>query len=122
MHTSQLLTVLALAYPSFAQYSLKWNYDAKNLFDNFDFINEPDTSFTSGFAQYTAKDEAMKSGLARYVNGKVRIGVDANNTYSLTSTGRKSVRLHSKKTFDNGLLVADLAHMPVAGKSNTSTT
>lgn len=116
MYSSSLLTALALVYPSVAQYSLKWNYDGTNLFDNFDFINQPDTSFTSGFAQYVDKDFANKSGLAQYVDGKARIGVDTNNTFALDSTGRNSVRLHSKQTFDNGLLVADLAHMPVAGK------
>jgi len=115
MHSSSVLATLALAYPSFAQYSLNWNYDSTNLFDNFDFINEPDTSFTQGFAQYVAKDEALSSGLATYTNNKVRIGVDTNNTHPLTSTGRKSVRLHSKQQFDNGLLVADFAHLPVSG-------
>jgi hypothetical protein len=49
------------------------------------------------------------------VNGKVRLGVDSTNKYSTTSTGRKSVRLQSWGYFDNGLLVADFAHVPVAG-------
>jgi hypothetical protein len=115
MHSSTFLATVALAYPCFAQYSLKWNFDSTNLFDNFDFINEPDTSFTKGFAQYVSQEEALSSGLARYTDQKVRIGVDTNNTYSLDSTGRKSVRLHSKETFDNGLLVADFAHLPVSG-------
>ena len=54
-------------------------------------------------------------GLASIVDNKAHIGVDTNNTYDLGSTGRKSVRLQSYGFFDQGLLVADLAHVPVAG-------
>lgn len=49
------------------------------------------------------------------VDNKAYIGVDTNNTYELSSTGRKSVRLQSHQSFDQGLLVADFAHVPVAG-------
>ncbi|KAF2679138.1 glycoside hydrolase family 16 protein [Lentithecium fluviatile CBS 122367] len=108
MYTSTLLATLALAYPSFA-------HVPSSQRSTTDLIQEPDSSFTSGFAQYVSKDEALSSGLAKYTDNKVRIGVDSNNTYSLSSTGRKSVRLHSKNTFDNGLLIADFAHLPVAG-------
>jgi hypothetical protein len=71
--------------------------------------------YNKGFAQYVNKEEALSSGLAKYVDDKVYIGVDAKNTYAEKSTGRHSVRIHSKNTFDNGLLVADFAHLPVAG-------
>jgi hypothetical protein len=54
-------------------------------------------------------------GLAKIVDNKAHVGVDTNNTYDLGSTGRKSVRLQSYGNFDQGLLVADLAHVPVAG-------
>lgn len=60
-------------------------------------------------------DEALNSGLARINDGKVRLGVDSTNTYSTASTGRKSLRLQSWGYFDNGLLVGDFAHVPVAG-------
>jgi hypothetical protein len=60
-------------------------------------------------------DEALSSGLAKINDGKVRLGVDSKNTYSKTSSGRKSLRLQSWGYFDNGLLVADFAHVPVAG-------
>ena len=53
--------------------------------------------------------------MAKIVDGKVRLGVDSTNKYSTTSTGRKSLRLQSWGYFDNGLLVADFAHIPVAG-------
>jgi len=53
--------------------------------------------------------------MAKYMDSKVHIGVDTKNKYPVNGTGRNSVRIHSKETFDNGLLVADFAHLPVAG-------
>lgn len=38
MHPSTLLAISALAGPCQASYNLKWNYDASNFFENFDFI------------------------------------------------------------------------------------
>lgn len=38
MYYSTLLVTLALGYPCFAQYELKWNFDSTNMFDEFDFI------------------------------------------------------------------------------------
>jgi hypothetical protein len=114
MHSSTILTTLALAYPSFAQYGLSWNYDSTNFFDSFNFIAQHD-DFTSGFAQYVAKDEATSMGLATTNGNKVRLGADTNNTYAADSPGRKTVRLQSKQSYDNGLLIADFAHLPVSG-------
>lgn len=77
-------------------------------------LQSPDV-FTHGFAQYIGIDEALSSGLAKINNDKVRLGVDSTNTYSASSAWRKSVRLQSWGYFDNGLLVADFAHVPVKG-------
>ncbi|KAJ4299304.1 hypothetical protein N0V90_004548 [Kalmusia sp. IMI 367209] len=115
MYASTVLASLALAYPALANYQVKWDYSGSSFFDNFEFINAPDTSFTQGFAQYVSQDEATSLGLASIVDNKAHIGVDTNNTYDLGSTGRKSVRLQSYGFFDQGLLVADFAHVPVAG-------
>ena len=38
------------------------------------------------------------------------MGVDHTN---VTPNGRPSVRLTSKKSYDSGLVILDLAHMPV---------
>ncbi|KAJ4359479.1 uncharacterized protein N0V89_000033 [Didymosphaeria variabile] len=122
MSTTSLIALASLAAPILAAYQTKWNFNSTNFWDGanvaqpgFQFINAPDTSFTQGFAQYVGIDEALSSGLAKYNSGKVRLGVDSTNKYSTSSTGRKSVRLQSYGYFDNGLLVADFAHVPVAG-------
>ncbi|KAF1969323.1 hypothetical protein BU23DRAFT_477459 [Bimuria novae-zelandiae CBS 107.79] len=113
MYSSTLFTSLALTSSALAGYEVKWDYSGASFFDNFEF--QPDSSFTNGFAQYVSKDEATAMGLASIVDNKARIGVDMNNTYELSSTGRKSVRLQSNEMFNRGLLVADFAHVPVAG-------
>ncbi|KAJ4295506.1 hypothetical protein N0V90_007519 [Kalmusia sp. IMI 367209] len=99
-----LLSIYLHVFESFAKYNLMIRS-----------LQEPDSSFTNGFAQYVGIDEALSSGLAKINNGKVRLGVDSTNTYSTSSTGRKSLRLQSWGYFDNGLLVADFNHVPVAG-------
>ncbi|KAL5451805.1 hypothetical protein PMIN06_006097 [Paraphaeosphaeria minitans] len=71
--------------------------------------------YNNGFAEYVTKDAALASGLAKVAGRKVYLGVDAQNTYSEDSAGRHSVRIQSKDVFDNGLLVADFAHLPEAG-------
>ncbi|CAI6334847.1 unnamed protein product [Periconia digitata] len=117
MYTSTLLAGAALISSTVAQapYGLKWNFNSTNFFDEFQFVESPDTAFTNGFANYVGQDEAVGSGLAKIANNKVRLGVDTTNTYAASSTGRKSVRLQSWGYFDNGLLVADFEHVPAAG-------
>ncbi|KAF9741126.1 hypothetical protein PMIN02_011262 [Paraphaeosphaeria minitans] len=114
MYTYSLLFLASFAIPVLAAYQPVWNYNASNFWDNFNFIDSADV-FTHGFAQYVGIDEALSSGLAKVNNGKVRLGVDSKNTYSATGSGRKSIRLQSWGNFDNGLLVADFAHVPVKG-------
>jgi hypothetical protein len=100
-----------------AGYELKTTYNASNFFDDssFQFYDGYDR-FTDGLALYVSKTEATSLGLARYQDDQVYIGVD--NTSILDSAtagpgnGRKSVRLESVQTFDNGLIILDLGHLP----------
>ncbi|KAF2819908.1 hypothetical protein CC86DRAFT_251955, partial [Ophiobolus disseminans] len=105
---------------SSSAYELKHNYDSTNFFDpeNFQFYGGWD-KFTQGFANYVHADEAMGLGMANVTNGKVRLGVDADNALEGFATaegsGRKSVRLEGMDELDNGLIVADLEHLPAGG-------
>ncbi|KKA16868.1 Hyaluronidase [Rasamsonia emersonii CBS 393.64] len=67
---------------------------------------------TKGFVQYVSADDATAAGLARKVNNQIYLGVDDTTVLSASGAGRKSVRLESSQTFNNGLLIADLAHIP----------
>ncbi|KAL5449537.1 hypothetical protein PMIN07_000550 [Paraphaeosphaeria minitans] len=106
--------VLSKATGVTTKYALRWTYDYTNFFDKVDFPATSDI-YNNGFAEYVTKDAALASGLAKVAGRKVYLGVDAQNTYSEDSAGRHSVRIQSKDVFDNGLLVADFAHLPEAG-------
>jgi hypothetical protein len=64
-----------------------------------------------GFVQYVDQSTAQDMGLINSsATGAVSWGVDSTNK---TPEGRPSVRLSSKKTYNNGLVVLDVEHMPV---------
>jgi hypothetical protein len=72
---------------------------------------------THGSVNYLSKNKAQSAGLAKTTNGQVYVGVDSVNKAKLlgsskTRHGRDSVRLESKATYGNGLLIADIEHMP----------
>ncbi len=67
---------------------------------------------SNGFVNYLGHADAINQGLAKYVGNQVYLGVDSQNQISESSIGRSSIRLESKHAFNNGLLVADIAHMP----------
>jgi hypothetical protein len=60
--------------------------------------------------KYVDEATARQSNL---INGSMttaaQFGVDITNK---TPEGRPSIRIESKKKYDNGLIVLDLAHMP----------
>jgi hypothetical protein len=53
---------------------------------------------------------AQSNGLINVDNGSVYMGVDHTNIAS--GSGRLSVRLTSKKSYNHGLFVLDLTNMP----------
>ncbi|KAJ5179177.1 hypothetical protein N7492_002387 [Penicillium capsulatum] len=111
MHVvSTLLPVLGLfAHLSTAAYILQDDYTTSNsFFDKFEFFTEQDP--TNGFVQYVDQATAKSNGLIK-ANGKsVYIGVDHTNKAG--SSGRQSVRLTSRQTYNHGLVILDLARMP----------
>lgn len=109
-----VLSLIAIPYvlassssSSSSRYSLITTYNSTNFFSEFTFFSQPDP--TNGFVEYVDASTANREGLAGYSQGGVYLGVDHRN---VTTSGRKSVRVTSKKTFTTGLFVADIAHMP----------
>jgi hypothetical protein len=66
---------------------------------------------TNGAVNYLSKKDAISRGLASTANNQVRLAVDSSSVVDV-ALGRSAVRLESKKTFEKGLLVADIEHMP----------
>ncbi|KAM0712349.1 hypothetical protein Q7P37_011444 [Cladosporium fusiforme] len=110
MYFPTLITGLAfMSATGWAQYVLEDDYTANgNFFDQFQFYNDSDP--THGFVDYVQRDSAESAGLINNNYGKVYMGVDHTNVAS--KRGRPAVRIESTKTYDNGLVVIDIEHMP----------
>jgi hypothetical protein len=105
-----LVTLISLTAAGDApHYTLTDDLSYKNFFDNFNFYDGPDP--TKGFVKYQSQEYAIKQDLVGYLEDiqSVFMGVD----YTTKDTaGRASVRLESKKSFNHGLMIADIRHMP----------
>ena len=110
MFSSTLLTSIAfLGTTGWAQYVLQDDYCGNgNFYDNFDFYNGTDP--TNGFVDYVERDYAQSAGLIGDDYGKVYMGVDHSGVAS--KSGRPAVRIESRKTYDSGLIIIDIEHMP----------
>ncbi len=65
---------------------------------------------TNGYVHYVDQGTAQNKGLINTNNNQVYIGVDHTNVAS--GSGRDSVRIVSNKSYNHGLFILDLAHMP----------
>lgn len=59
--------------------------------------------------RYVSESAARKAQLISNSNGKIYMGVDYQN---VAPTGRASVRVSSKKSYERVLVIADIEHMP----------
>lgn len=109
---SLILAICAtLALVQATSYTLKDDY-TENFFDMFDFYTGADP--TLGYTDYLTYDNATDCGLIKSTSPP-KWGVDDNNVLNPTNTaGRPSVRLTSKTTYNHGLFILDLAHMPAS--------
>ncbi|KAK2882561.1 hypothetical protein FQN49_000246 [Arthroderma sp. PD_2] len=108
------LLACSLIGRTFASYSLVDNFEGSTFFSNFDFFTGSDP--THGFVKYVGEEEARSAGLidieSRYDGSKVvRMGADHKN---VAPDGRPSVRITSKKSYNQGLWIIDFAHVPGA--------
>lgn len=102
--------MLVLGATAQAAYTIQDSYDQTNFFEGFEFFSYPDP--TNGFVKYQSAIEANSQSLAGYANNAVYLGVDYTTKNPVG--GRGSVRVNSKKTYSDGLIIADIAHQPAA--------
>lgn len=91
-------------------YTLEDSYTTDNIFKEFDYAvsSDPANGFVNFVGPPTAS--AMKlAGSLPSVNNSIYLGVERHNK---APHGRSSVRLQSKKSYNHGLFVADISHMP----------
>jgi hypothetical protein len=110
MHTTSLVLGLSALLSGAAQaaYTLETTYDSTNFFDEFNMFDGEDP--THGFVEYVDYQTASQDGLAGAKDGAIYMGVDS--TTSNPANGRKSVRVESQKSWNHGLFISDIAHMP----------
>ncbi|PLB47399.1 hypothetical protein P170DRAFT_413315 [Aspergillus steynii IBT 23096] len=96
---------------SSGSYQLHESWQGEKFLDYFDFFSGADP--TNGFVTYANQSYAESSGLIDITSsGSFYMGVDHKTTLSPEGPGRDSVRIESKKYYDEGLYVIDLQHMP----------
>jgi len=103
-----LFVLLSCSFSVQGKYSLVANFAGTTFFDNWNFYTSGDP--THGYVDYQNEANATKKGLISSTATSVQIAADHTNVAS--GRGRASVRLTSKKTFNYGLFIIDLSHMP----------
>ncbi|KAJ9602158.1 hypothetical protein H2200_013278 [Cladophialophora chaetospira] len=111
---SSLINLSFLAVAASASYVLEDDYSSDTFADQFTFFTDADP--TNGYVNYLSYDQATAASLYKIDNGAVYMGVDSTNV--ATGRGRDSIRISTKKVYNHGLVILDLAHMP-AGACGT---
>jgi hypothetical protein len=107
MRFSTLTSAAAFFELSIAGYVLQDDY-MTDFYGAFDFFTAPDP--TQGFVQYVDEATARQTNLINSsITTGVSWGVDHENQ---TPKGRPSIRIESKKSYDSGLIILDVGHMP----------
>jgi len=97
-------------YPSYSKlsYSLKDTYEGTSFFDDFEYFTGYDPA--AGFVHYVDQPGSAALNLTSASSSSAVLRVDTSDPNA--STGRKSVRITSKKQYNSGLFVFDILHTP----------
>ena len=114
---TSLLVSAALIKTSIAGYALSDDYSGDSFFPKFNFFTDKDP--TDGFVKYVDFNTAATGSLVGTVakeNNSIYLGVDYNTTLTPGNglPGRSSIRLQSTKSYNRGLFIADVLHVPFA--------
>ncbi|KAI0910652.1 concanavalin A-like lectin/glucanase domain-containing protein [Ustulina deusta] len=102
-------------YPNYSKldYTLADEYSGSTFFDNFDYFIGYDPA--QGFVHYVPKEQATSLNLTYASESTAVLRVDTSvgpGSEPDASTGRFSVRVESKRQYDNGLFIFDVKHTP----------
>ncbi|OJJ74379.1 hypothetical protein ASPBRDRAFT_447542 [Aspergillus brasiliensis CBS 101740] len=98
------------SYPDYStlSYKLADTYSGSSFFDEFEYYTATDT--TDGFVDYVDSSTASEMNLTYASSSRAVLRVDTST--SNQTSGRKSVRITSKKTYNDGLFIFDITHTP----------
>lgn len=109
---SGLLLASICAPVAQATYNLQTDYTGGKFFNGFEFFTETDP--TDGTVTFLDESTANATGLAGFIdagNGNLAVYMAADTTSS-SGTGRGSVRVSSTQTYQHGLFIIDILHIP----------
>lgn len=93
-----------------SSYAVVDTYQGENFFDDWSFFTDPDP--THGFVTYVSEETAQSTGLATVDgNGTAVIAVDSISSLPF-GINRNSVRISTQKTYNEGLFIYDVSHLP----------
>jgi hypothetical protein len=103
------LLIQTLLFPSFgiAGYVIQDDYNPSNWFQKFQAFT--DTDPTHGFVKFVDFASGQQQGIYSNTSTSVRMAADSKN---VTPGGRPSIRITSVASYNSGLFIADIAHMP----------
>jgi len=107
MIMKQVVFALILLVNLSIGYQLMDTFEGETFFDQFDFFT--DTDPTHGFVKYVDRKTASNNGYIQANSKSVYMGVDHS---AISPNGRPSVRITSQKSWNTGLFVLILSHMP----------
>ncbi|EJP66260.1 Concanavalin A-like lectin/glucanase [Beauveria bassiana ARSEF 2860] len=99
-----------------AKYSLSQTYDSSNFLTEFHFRergtipDRPDDNWS--WVKYQNVEDAQKKGLVSVKDNKVYLGVDFETKLENNDNGRDTLRVQSKWSFREGLVITRFYHMP----------
>ncbi|KAI1438822.1 concanavalin A-like lectin/glucanase domain-containing protein [Xylaria sp. CBS 124048] len=107
--------VQANRYPDYSKlnYALADTYSGTSFFDNFNYFEGFDPA--QGFVHYVPQERAAQLNLTFASESTAVLRVDTSvgpDSEPNASTGRFSVRVESKKQYNDGLFIFDVRHTP----------
>ncbi|OAA33466.1 beta-1,3-endoglucanase [Moelleriella libera RCEF 2490] len=95
--------------------AVKWqltdNYNSTNFFDKFHFFDESDP--TRGYTRYRNLADAKALGLAKIDGDEIVLRPDSTTMHDKNdNSGRSSIRLESKATFEKQLVIGTFNYLP----------
>lgn len=104
------IEVIKNRYPKYRplKYNLVDEYSGPTFFNQFNYFTEEDP--TKGFVIYVNETTATRLNLTHATESSAILRVDAQTRNA--KHGRNSVRIESKKTYDEGLFIFDIIHTP----------
>ncbi|WWD16308.1 hypothetical protein CI109_100734 [Kwoniella shandongensis] len=104
-----LLACISLSHA--ATYNLSRSWSGSDFYDDFTFRTFDDP--THGRVNYVDLNTARNNNLSFASGDTFVMRADSSHVVTPSARGRDSVRIHSKETFSDGVLVLDVTHMPV---------